>query len=74
MWAGGVHVMHPPRTMRYGRSMRGRYASYWNAFLYTAIFAFGNVILVLLFYTRVNEPLWCISAQTNPENMLLEMK
>ena len=23
----------PPDTMRYGRSMRGRYASYWNAFL-----------------------------------------
>ena len=35
MSAGGVHVMHPPRTMRYGRSMRGRYASYWNAFLFT---------------------------------------
>ena len=38
--AGGVHgrghachTHHPPHTMRYGRSMRGRYASYWNAFL-----------------------------------------
>ena len=30
----GVHGMHaPPYTMRYGRSMRGWYASYWNAFL-----------------------------------------
>ena len=27
------HTHHPPDTMRYGRSMRGRYASYWNAFL-----------------------------------------
>ena len=35
--AGGVHVhaTHdppPPGTTRYGRLMRGRYASYWNAF------------------------------------------
>ena len=34
---GGMHGPHtpPPRpdTMRYGRSMSGRYASYWNAFL-----------------------------------------
>ena len=32
--AGG-HACHawPPSTMRYGRSMHGRYASYWNAFL-----------------------------------------
>ena len=32
--AGGCAChAHPPDTMRYGRSMRGRYASYWNAFL-----------------------------------------
>ena len=24
----------PPDTTRYGRSMRGRYASYWNSFLF----------------------------------------
>ena len=30
-WRGGVRGMHPPP--RYGRSLRGRYASYWNAFL-----------------------------------------
>ena len=31
---GGVHGMHTPHdTTRYGRSMRGRYASYWNVFL-----------------------------------------
>ena len=29
---GGMHAPLPD-TMRYGRSMRGRYASYWNAFL-----------------------------------------
>ena len=36
---GGVHGLQPPPpgsvTTRYGRSMRGRYASYWNAFLFT---------------------------------------
>ena len=32
--AGGVHAPpHPPDTTRYGQSMHGRYASYWNAFL-----------------------------------------
>ena len=33
---GGVHGMHAPPsvTTRYGRSMHGRYASYWNAFLF----------------------------------------
>ena len=32
-WQKGGHVWYaiPPR---YGRSLRGRYASYWNAFLY----------------------------------------
>ena len=30
----GMHAMHTPAdTTRYGRSMHGRYASYWNAFL-----------------------------------------
>ena len=34
-WQGGMHATHAPLpdTMRYGRSMRGRYASYLNAFL-----------------------------------------
>ena len=34
-WPGGVHVMHAPGpdTTRYGQSMSGQYASYWNAFL-----------------------------------------
>ena len=30
---GGVHGMHPTHPTRYGRLLRGRYASYWNAFL-----------------------------------------
>ena len=30
--------MPPPDTTRYGQSMRGRYATYWNAFLFV-----GNV-------------------------------
>ena len=39
MHGGGVHgrgacMPHTPDTTRYGRSMRGRYASYWNAFLF----------------------------------------
>ena len=36
----GGHACHtcPPDTTRYGRSMRGRYASYWNAFLFIHIF------------------------------------
>ena len=35
VWQGGVHAMHAPtRHYDIGRSMRGRYASYWNAFLF----------------------------------------
>ena len=36
MHAGGhaCHASPKPDTMRYGRSMSGRYASYWNAFLF----------------------------------------
>ena len=30
---GGVHGMHP-LSLRYGQSLRGRYASYWNAFFF----------------------------------------
>ena len=30
---GHAWYAHPP-SMIYGRSMRGRYASYWNAFLF----------------------------------------
>ena len=33
---GGMCGMHTPPT-RYGRSLRGRYASYWNAFLFRVI-------------------------------------
>ena len=52
-WPGGcvagVHAMHtPPQpdTMRYGRSMRGRYASYWNAFLSCFITCNMNKMLI----------------------------
>ena len=40
MVKGGVHGMHThhPST-RYGRSMHGQYASYWNAFLLTHCFS-----------------------------------
>ena len=31
---GGCAWYAPPRPPRYGRSLRGRYASYWNAFLF----------------------------------------
>ena len=31
---GGMRGMHTPPSTRYGQSMRGRYASYWNAFLF----------------------------------------
>ena len=37
---GGVHT--PPNTTRYSRSMRGRYASYWNAFLLFVHFQFST--------------------------------
>ena len=33
MAGGHAWHAHIPNTTRYGRSMRGRYASYWNAFL-----------------------------------------
>ena len=45
--AGDVHTTHNPNTIRYGRSMRGRYTSYWNAFLL--------VFFVLLKQTYENE-------------------
>ena len=32
-WQGWART--PPDTMIYGWSMRGRYASYWNAFLFS---------------------------------------
>ena len=41
-WPGwGVHAMYAPRpdTTKYGRSMSGRYASYWNALLFGKMFA-----------------------------------
>ena len=31
---GGMHAMHPPGRYYEIQSMRGRYASYWNAFLF----------------------------------------
>ena len=31
---GSMHGGGPLHNTRYGRSMRGRYASYWNAFLF----------------------------------------
>ena len=36
VWQEGVHGTHasPPDTTRYGQSIHGRYASYWNAFLF----------------------------------------
>ena len=40
---GGMRAMHArptsaPDTTRYGRSMRGRYVSYWNAFMFLDYF------------------------------------
>ena len=32
---GAVRATHAPHTTRSGRSMRGRYASHWNASLFT---------------------------------------
>ena len=35
---GGMHATHtPPYTVRYGQSMSGWYASYWNAFLFSSV-------------------------------------
>ena len=45
----GVHAMHAfpqPDTMRYGQSMRGQYASYWNAFLSCFITCNMNKMLI----------------------------
>ena len=42
---GDVHGRghaRPPHTTRYSRSMRGRYASYWNAFLLFVHFQFST--------------------------------
>ena len=36
-----------PDTTRYGRSMSGRYASYWNAFLCTDVFS--GLLRVIIF-------------------------
>ena len=42
-WQGGVTHTPPGRYYRYGiRSMSGRYASYWNAFLFIIGLLMGN--------------------------------
>ena len=38
---GGACVVYPPR---YGRSLRGRYASYWNAFLLVISCVCENIV------------------------------
>ena len=43
-WGRAWYARPPPHTMRYGRSMRGRYASYWNALCFALVFAFPWVI------------------------------
>ena len=49
--AGGVCATHAsPHTTRYGRSMRGRYASYWNAFLLSLLL---NVFLFAPFMADI---------------------
>ena len=41
VWQGACMAGEmPPDTMRYGRSMRGRYASYWNAFFFLFVCMF----------------------------------
>ena len=47
---GGVHGMHPPT--RYGRYMRGRYASYWNAFLCHMHFIIGKTYMKLPIFEK----------------------
>ena len=37
MAKGEVCMVCMPPSVRYGQSMRGRYASYWNAFLVTQL-------------------------------------
>ena len=64
-WQGGAcvavghawrwHVCHaspPSHTMRYGRSMRGRYASYWNAFLLFTTFPPLFLIQITRWWSR----------------------
>ena len=62
---GDVHATHtPPNTMRYGRSMHGRYASYWNAFLFLLQFCtLGERLSCLesspLSYANIKIALFC---------------
>ena len=54
---GGMHgkrgVPHPPLdTTRYSRSMRGRYASHWNAFLFNVCIPVSCGPLVILRIVR----------------------
>ena len=47
-WQGGM----PPGRYYWIRSMRGRYASYWNAFL--CVFAFGYYATNTAYVTKLN--------------------
>ena len=56
---------HPPGSRPPGiRSMSGRYASYWNAFLYTSLVRVNALIMQLLVRKKV-----CVS----PQSMILEL-
>ena len=48
-WQGACMPRMPPDTTRYGRSMRGRYASYWNAFL-SPFYSTKNASMLWNFY------------------------
>ena len=43
------HTRPPPDTTRYGPSLRGRYASYWNAFLFELFFHERSLLTIQLF-------------------------
>ena len=45
VWQGVCMPYTPPDTTRYGRSMGGQYASYWNAFLLIWILFSSSVVL-----------------------------
>ena len=58
VWQGACMAGEmPPDTMRYGRSMRGRYASYWNAFffLFVCMFCYYYFVIIKL---NINRAFW----------------
>ena len=81
-WQGGMcdrgHACHahPSNTMRYGQSMRGQYAYYWNAFLFFNVFEIVFTtqvkILILKYGVKIKIFIYNLSGTYCCANLLLK--